>query len=281
MIRRPFGWKRDLPDHRDYTMATEAVKPLIDKFESDIKKKVDLRGGFSPIEHQGDIGSCTANAAAALVEYFQLATFGKFLDVSRLFLYYGARYLGGFFPGDNGAEIRNVIGALVVFGAPPERFWPYEETLVDQVPASPCFAFGQSFQAVSYYRLDPTGIKRKQVLADIKLHLSNNIPIICGFTCYSSMDGPVNDGDIPYPAPKERVEGGHAVVIAGYDDDKVIINPYDKSKTTGALLIRNSWGTDWGLKGYGWLPYDYVLKGLAVDFWVLLKSEWVDIDPFT
>lgn len=280
MILRGFGWKRDLPDHRDYTMETETVKPLVAKFKSIIKDKVDLRDRFSPVENQGIIGSCTANAAAALVEYFQLATFGKFLDVSRLFLYYGARYLGGYFPGDNGAEIRNVIGALVVFGAPPEKFWPYNETLVDEVPSNPCFAFGQSFQAVNYYRLDPLGKKSKQLIDDIKLHLSNHIPVIFGFTCYTSMNQPDNTGDIPFPASIERVIGGHAVVIAGYDNNKVIINPFDKSKTTGAFLIRNSWGTDWGINGYGWLPYKYVFKGLAVDFWVLLKNEWVDIDPF-
>jgi C1A family cysteine protease len=280
MILRRFGWKRDLPDHRDYTMDNEAVKPLVDKFESIIKDKVDLRDKFSPVENQGTIGSCTANAAAALVEYFQMASYGKFLDVSRLFLYYGARYLGGYFPGDNGAEIRNVIGALAVFGGPPEMFWPYDEAQVDEVPPNPCFAFGQSFQAMQYYRLDPAGIKTNKLLYDIRLHLSNQIPVIFGFTCYSSMDQPVKEGEIPYPAANERVVGGHAVVIAGYDNNKVIINPFNKSKTSGALLIRNSWGTDWGVRGYGWLPYEYVLKGLAADFWVLLKNEWVDIDLF-
>ena len=75
--------------------------------------------------------------------------------------------------------------------------------------------------------------------------------------------------------------GGHAVDVAGYNDNLVIRNSNAGSApTTGALLIRNSWGTGWGDAGYGWLPYDYVLKGLAVDWWSLIKAEWVDTGKF-
>ena len=69
-------------------------------------------------------------------------------------------------------------------------------------------------------------------------------------------------------------------MAVGYDDEKVIRNRSSGNTTTGALLIRNSWGTGWGDAGYGWLPYEYIHRGLAVDWWSLIDSEWVDTGEF-
>jgi C1A family cysteine protease len=87
-------------------------------------------------------------------------------------------------------------------------------------------------------------------------------------------------GEVPYPCPGERAIWGPAVVAVGYDDDKSIKNTRCDRTTEGALLIRNSWGAGWGQDGCGWLPYDYVRSGLALDFWSLLALEWVDTEQF-
>lgn len=100
------------------------------------------------------------------------------------------------------------------------------------------------------------------------------------FTVYASISQANATGKIPYPAVGENIVGGHAVVAVGYDDTITIKNTNDGVERTGALLIRNSWGTGWGDHGYGWLPYDYVIKQLAIDWWSLIKSEWIDTNVF-
>jgi C1A family cysteine protease len=103
-----------------------------------------------------------------------------------------------------------------------------------------------------------------------------------GFTVFSSIEqAEKNSGRIPFPLSGETIVGGHAVAAVGYDDNMIIknLNP-SAQETKGALLIRNSWGPGWGEDGYGWLPYDYVLNSLAVDWWSVIKSDWVDTKQF-
>jgi len=183
--------------------------------------------------------------------------------------------------GDTGTFLRSTMGALVFFGVPPEEYWPYVVADFDKEPSAFCYAFAQSFQAISYYRLDPPGTAKDVLLNRIKTNLAAGLPSMFGFTVYSSYTQAATTGKIPYPTPGEKIVGGHAIVAVGYDDSMKIKNTSPgAAETTGALLIRNSWGTGWGSSGYGWLPYDYVLKGLAVDWWSLLKNGWIDTGAF-
>ncbi len=235
---------------------------------------IDLRQWCSPIEDQGNIGSCTANAGVGLLEYFERRAYGKHLDGSRLFLYKATRNLLGW-TGDQGASLRATMKAMVLFGVPPETHWPYKVTKYDEEPPAFCYAFAQNYKALNYYRLDPPGTSTSQLLTTIKNNLAANLPCMFGFTVYSSIP-PVGDGkgEIPYPLKGESVLGGHAIVAVGFNDTKMI------GKNKGALLIRNSWGTNWGMQGYGWLPYAFVESGLAVDFWSLVKADYIDTDLF-
>jgi C1A family cysteine protease len=240
----------------------------------------DLRQWCSPVEDQKTIGSCTANAGVAIVEYFARRAIGKHIDASRLFLYKTTRNLLKA-TGDTGAFLRSTMGALVLFGVPPEEYWPYVITDYDKEPPAFCYAFAQSYQAINYYRLDPSGTAKPDLLTAIKTHLAAGLPPMFGFTVYGSYTQAAATGKIPFPTSGDKIVGGHAVVAVGYDDSMKIKNTNaGAAETKGALLIRNSWGTGWGIGGYGWLPYEYVLKGLAVDWWALLKNEWIDRGDF-
>jgi C1A family cysteine protease len=283
--RYGMGWIPDYPDFRDYTDKTEEVKTLL-RVTQVLKKKtlpksINLREWCSPVEDQGMLGSCTAHAGAGIIEYYERKSFGKHIDASRLFLYKVTRNLMKM-KGDTGAYLRTTIGAMVLFGVPPEDYWPYadEEKKFDKEPPAFCYAFAQNYQTIKYYRHDTPETPANTILNRVKTYLSSGHPAMFGFTVYNSIEQAEKTGKIPFPSSREKIEGGHAVAVVGYDDSIKINNTYGQKETTGALLIRNSWGKGWGEEGYGWLPYDYILKGLAEDFWSVIKKEWVDAGEF-
>jgi len=284
------GWLPPMPDLRDYTEEMPQIADMATKLKLTDKKKlealpatVDLRQWCSPIEDQQQLGSCTANAGVGEVEYFQRRAKGKHLDGSRLFVYKATRNLMQA-TGDTGAWLRNTMGALVLCGVPEEKYWPYTDAdpAFDAEPPSFVYAIADNYEALKYFCHDPQGanISGANVLASVKKYLAAGVPSMFGFWGFASFDYCDTRGGIPYPCPGEQAQWGHAIVAVGYDDGKKIKNTRCNKSTTGALLIRNSWGTAWGDNGYGWLPYDYVKNRLALDFWSLLSMEWVDSKQF-
>jgi C1A family cysteine protease len=284
--RPAMGWLPDYPDFRDYDPSHQEIKKLfrgtkLANGKLSLPVLVDLRPWCSPIENQGSLGSCTANAGAGLIEYFERRANGNYLDASRLFLYKATRNFMQV-TGDSGAYLRNTMGAMVLFGVVPEKYWPYNIAGFDIEPPAFCYSFASNYKAIKYYRLDPAGTSRPNILNNVKTNLAAGFPSMFGFSVYHSFYQAQVTAKVPVPASSgDPWIGGHAVDAVGYDDTIRIKNSIAGSvETVGALLIRNSWGL-WGpMGGYLWMPYDYILKGLASDFWTLNSSEYIQTGMF-
>jgi len=225
------------------------------------------------------------------VEYLENRAYGKHINGSRLFVYKTTRTLMGV-TGDTGAWLRNTMGALVLCGVPPEKYFPYTTRkqpgpegarTFDDEPSSFVYAVADNFEGTRYFSHDPLGknLPGTKVLESVKRYLGYGVPSMFGFYGFPSFYKSTVKGGIPFPCPGERAKWGHAIVAVGYDDNKVIDNTAcSGSKTKGALLIRNSWGTGWGDGGYGWLPYKYVTYRIARDFWSLFGMGWADTGQF-
>jgi C1A family cysteine protease len=301
------GWLSPQPDLSDYTVASKQITAFNKKLKlgpwtlqpgrlnsktgarnkkpgtlnAEPATRVDLREWCSPIENQLDLGACTAHAAAGIIEYFERRAFGKHIDASRLFLYKTTRNLMQV-SGDTGAWLRETMGALVLCGAPDEKYWPYKVKDFDKEPGGFVYALAENYSTIKYFSHDPQGseLQGADVLASVRKYLDAGIPSMFGFWGFQSFEDSDKPGDIAYPCKDESAQWGHAVVAVGYDDSRIITNLGCKTETKGALLIRNSWGKSWGEDGYGWLPYEYVLYGLALDFWSLLDMRWIDTGHF-
>jgi C1A family cysteine protease len=254
-----YGWKPDLPDHRDFQYAVPHVTAAA------LPAKVDLRPGCPAVYDQGTLGSCTANAIAGAIEFDQKKQGRPVFTPSRLFIYYNERILEGTSPTvDGGAQIRDGIKSVASLGVCNETSWPYDDTNTDPAPCSTCkfalkptpacYTQALKYKITAYQRLNSA------LLSALKGCLASGYPFIFGFTVYESFESPqvAKTGIVPMPSSKEKVVGGHAVVAVGYDDSK------------SQFIVRNSWGAAWGIKGYCMMPYSYLINGeLADDFWTI------------
>jgi C1A family cysteine protease len=246
-----YGWTPDLPDFRDHLFATA---PHVLK---DMPPSVDLRDACPPVYDQGQLGSCTANAIGAALQFDQKKQKEQDFMPSRLFIYYCEREVEGTIDSDSGAQIRDGIKCVNSQGAPPETDWDYNIDKFKDKPPQQAYDDAQLHQALAYQRVPRAVSQMKGCLAD-------GFPWVFGFRVYESFesDAVAKSGEAPMPASGEQALGGHAVLAVGYDD------------ATQRFLVRNSWGEGWGMAGYFTLPYAYLSdRGLASDFWTVRSVE--------
>ena len=265
------GWKRDFEDVRDLDLKAEAVQPFLLSKGDIPDRHLPLPRELPRIKNQLNLGSCTANAGCFMMEACrQRSTRVRAKKLSRLFLYKVTRMLAGD-DGDTGAHLRTTMKALAAFGTLPENKYPYNVEAFNEQPGAFEYALAQSYQALTYYRLDRNQDKHK-VLDSIKINLSSSRPCIMGFTVFDGcMDGDTGEVSVP---DNQGATGGHAVCVTGYDDRRRI------GDCMGAFSFPNSYSREWGEEGYGWLPYEYVMQGWSTDWWTVMTQEWLDTKQF-
>jgi len=245
-----YGWLPDIPDNRDYLYG------VVRKIPARLPAKVDLRSGCSPVEDQQALGSCTANALAGALEYLMRKDKVKFADMSRLFIYYNERVIEHSVKTDAGAMIRDGIKTLAKQGACTEKSWPYDIARFAAKPVKKCYTEALDYQILTYARLN--------TLDEMRACLADGYPFVFGFSVYEGFETQkvARSGVVEMPGAGERMLGGHAVLAVGYDD------------AVKRVIVRNSWGTGWGQKGYFTMPYAYLAdRNLSDDFWTIRRGE--------
>jgi C1A family cysteine protease len=270
----PSGWIRDIPDHRDYTRHTTRVRKMLHRLrhpEANPPSSVDWREYCLPVQDQLDIAASCAHACIALVQYFERRSTGRVLQPSRLFLHANALRLSQCNGLGAAASLRVTLKSMIKFGLPPERFWPYDPAALDRECDPFLYSFNREYSNLRYVRLDESIQSGSQTLTNVKSFLAAGFACVLGVGIPSSL---TNEPEIPYPSRFDSIRTGHAVMVIGYDDSLRI------RSERGALLVRSSWGTTWGMEGNGWLPYRYVTDHLAGDVWTVLRSQWLRSDEF-
>jgi C1A family cysteine protease len=242
-----YGWNRDMPDERDHIFSA----PL-EMFAKGLPATADLRGQCPPVYDQGQLGSCTANAIAAALEFDRKKQRLSDFVPSRLFIYYNERVMEGTAGSDSGAQIRDGIKSVANIGAPPETDWPYDIAKFTQQPPAQAYTDAKLDRALRYMRV-------VHMLQQMQGCLAAGFPFVFGFTVYESFesDAVAQTGIMPMPAPGEAKLGGHAVMAVGYDNAKRM------------MTVRNSWGTGWGDQGYFYMPYEFIVSPNTSDFWTI------------
>jgi C1A family cysteine protease len=225
---------------------------LLPSKKKSIPNDVDMRNKMPPIVDQGNLGSCTANALCALVSFLNPKMIG-----SRLFLYYNEREIQGTVTSDTGAYLHDGVHSLVKNGICHENDWPYIIKLFAVKPSPICYTKALDNQALVVKNI-------KNDLVSMKNALKSGFPFVVGILIYESFmtDAVATSGNVPMPAKNEKILGGHALCVVGYND------------TNKVFIVRNSWGTGWGDKGYCYIPYTYLSsRKYTSDLWCITKVE--------
>lgn len=237
----PLGWRRDKPGANDSMLRSTL----------DVIPEIDLRktGFLPPVYQQYDTNACTAMCLGAAIEYLTKKEGKPVFKPSKCFMYWNARVLGDCTDKDDGAELRDAIMSLIKWGSAPDADYPFLPQHIDNPPPQKAYEDAEKEIISEFQRIPSTA-------EDIAGALARGTPIIFGAEVFANFNTEETAKTGIIPMPKGKHKGGHCMLIVG-------IKP-------GFVIVRNSWGVDWGEHGYGYVPLEYVENdNLVGDFWVV------------
>ncbi|MFD2767085.1 C1 family peptidase [Micromonospora eburnea] len=227
-----------------------------------VSGRVALDDWFPPVINQGTVPLCTAAVVTALATYFARRARDAVVRPSVLFNYRMARRLMGE-PNRRGTHIESSIAAWQRFGMPDETAWPWTASTVDADPPAGLASSPGCSSEVASWRIRHETVAASRYLDVLRAAIGVGLPVACEFPLYVSQFSAFETGAIPLPRENERSLGRHVALLVGFDD------------AGRHLRVRNSWGPEWGDRGYGTLPYAYLEQGLAGDSWLIVENSWV------
>ena len=198
---------------------------------------VDLTKWIVDPYDQGQLGSCVLNAWAALVQYGQFRSGGPNWTPSRLFAYWNARAFEGTITQDAGSYVHDAFHQGRFIGIIPETEYPYDVSVFANQPPATAFTDALKDQMHFYANLDNSNV------IELKTCLAHGYPFELGFQVPTIFEDPTFAANpiLDSSTLNNGFVGGHGVAYFGYDD------AFQTNDGPGAFLVRNSWGTDWGV----------------------------------
>lgn len=200
-----------------------------------VQVEVDLRTALGPVRDQGPRLTCLSHATSVAHEHSRKSV----IPLSPEYLHFFATRNGS----KGGSTVTGMVSALKKHGQSLETDCPYQTTDPPVTWAPP--------GGLTVFRRD-ANLKKSNVEAIELAVLAGVIPVI-GIQLPEPFFNPIPPWVIPSTG---LILGLHAVAAIG-------IGTYKGKK---AILIRNSWGTDWGDDGHAWLSSDFLTKYLQMVF---------------